>query len=151
VNQEILRIIEQISREKGIEKEILLAGVEAAVLSAAKRRYGPDESLQAHFNHQSGMLELTIAKTVVEQLKDPKGEIAFEQARAYDLEAKVGDVMHIPLEVEGFGRIAAQTAKQVIIQKVREAERDIIYNEYKGREGELVNGVIQRFEKGTSF
>jgi len=148
VNQEILRIIEQISREKGIEKEVLLAGVEAAVLSAAKRRYGPAESLQAHFNPQSGMLELTIAKTVVEQLKDPKGEIAFEQARAYDLAAKVGDVMQIPLEVEGFGRIAAQTAKQVIIQKVREAERDIIYNEYKGREGELVNGVIQRFEKG---
>ena len=148
VNQEILRIIEQISREKGIEKEVLLAGVEAAVLSAAKRRYGPAESLQAHFNPQTGTLELTIAKTVVAQLKDPKGEIALEQARAYDLEAKVGDVMHIPLEVEGFGRIAAQTAKQVIIQKVREAERDIIYNEYKGREGELVNGVIQRFEKG---
>jgi N utilization substance protein A len=148
VNQEILRIIEQISREKGIEKEILLAGVEAAVLSAAKRRYGPAESLQAHFNPQTGTLELTIAKTVAAQLQDPKGEIALEQARAYDLEAKVGDVMHIPLEVEGFGRIAAQTAKQVIIQKVREAERDIIYNEYKGREGELVNGVIQRFEKG---
>ena len=148
MNQEILRIIEQISREKGIEKEILLAGVEAAVLSAAKRRYGPAESLQAHFNPQTGTLELTIAKTVAAQLIDPKGEIALEQARAYDLEAKVGDVMHIPLEVEGFGRIAAQTAKQVIIQKVREAERDIIYNEYKGREGELVNGVIQRFEKG---
>jgi len=148
VNQEILRIIEQISREKGIEKEVLLAGVEAAVLSAAKRRYGPAENLQAHFNPQTGTLELTIAKTVAAQLKDPKGEIALEQARAHDLEAKVGDVMHIPLEVEGFGRIAAQTAKQVIIQKVREAERDIIYNEYKGREGELVNGVIQRFEKG---
>ena len=148
MNQEILRIIEQISREKGIEKEILLAGVEAAVLSAAKRRYGPAESLQAHFNPQTGTLELTIAKTVAAQLIDPKGEIALEQARAYDLEAKVGDVMHIPLEVEGFGRIAAQTAKQVIIQKVREAERDIIYNEYKGREGELVNGAIQRFEKG---
>jgi transcription termination/antitermination protein NusA len=148
VNQEILRIIEQISREKGIEKDVLLAGVEAAVLSAAKRRYGPAESLQARFNPQTGTLELTIAKTVVAQLKDPKSEIALEQARAYDLEAKVGDVMPIPLEMEGFGRIAAQTAKQVIIQKVREAERDIIYNEYKGREGELVNGVIQRFEKG---
>jgi transcription termination/antitermination protein NusA len=148
VNQEILRIIEQISREKGIEKDILLAGVEAAVLSAAKRRYGPAENLQAHFNPQSGTLELTIAKTVVEQPKDPKSEIALEQARAFDLETKVGDVMHIPLEVEGFGRIAAQTAKQVIIQKVREAERDIVYNEYKGREGELVNGVVQRFEKG---
>ena len=148
VNQEILRIIEQISREKGIEKEVLLAGVEAAVLSAAKRRYGPSDSLQARFNPQTGTLDLTIAKTVVAQLNDPKGEIALDQARAYDLEAKVGDVMPIPLEVEGFGRIAAQTAKQVIIQKVREAERDIIYNEYKGREGELVNGVIQRFEKG---
>jgi N utilization substance protein A len=148
VNQEILRIIEQISREKGIEKDILLAGVEAAVLSAAKRRYGAVDSLQAHFNPQTGTLALTIAKTVVAQLTDPKSEIALEQARAYDLEAKVGDALPIPLEVEGFGRIAAQTAKQVIIQKVREAERDIIYNEYKGREGELVNGVIQRFEKG---
>jgi transcription termination/antitermination protein NusA len=148
VNQEILRIIEQISREKGIEKDVLLAGVEAAVLSAAKRRYGPLESLQAHFNPQTGTLELTIAKAVVAQLQDPKTEIGLEQAMAYDLEAKAGDVMHIPLEMEGFGRIAAQTAKQVIIQKVREAERDIIYNEYKGREGELVNGVIQRFEKG---
>jgi transcription termination/antitermination protein NusA len=148
VNQEILRIIEQISREKGIEKGVLLAGVEAAVLSAAKRRYGPVESLQAHFNPQTGTLELTIAKTVVVQLNDPKTEIVLEQATAYGPEVKIGDVMHIPLEVEGFGRIAAQTAKQVIIQKVREAERDIVYNEYKGREGELVNGVIQRFERG---
>jgi N utilization substance protein A len=148
VNQEILRIIEQISREKGIEKDILLAGVEAAVLSAAKRRYGPVETLQAHFNPQTGTLELTIAKTVVVQLKDPKTEIGLDQARAFDLEAKEGDLLHIPLEVEGFGRIAAQTAKQVIIQKVREAERDIVYQEYKGREGELVNGVVQRFEKG---
>jgi transcription termination/antitermination protein NusA len=148
VNQEILRIIEQISREKGIEKDVLLAGVEAAVLSAAKRRYGPVDSLQARFNAQTGTLELTIAKTVVAELKDPKTEIALEQAKAYDLETKAGDVLHIPLEVEGFGRIAAQTAKQVIIQKVREAERDIVYNEYKGREGELVNGVVQRFEKG---
>jgi len=148
VNQEILRIIEQISREKGIEKDILLAGVEAAVLSAAKRRYGPVETLQAHFNSHTGTLELTIAKTIVAELTDPKTEIALEQARAYDLEAKVGDIMPIPLAVEGFGRIAAQTAKQVIIQKVREAERDIVYSEYKGREGELLNGVIQRFEKG---
>jgi len=148
VNQEILRIIEQISREKGIEKDILLAGVEAAVLSAAKRRYGPVETLQAHFNSHTGTLELTIAKTIVAELIDPKTEIALEQARAYDLEAKVGDIMPIPLAVEGFGRIAAQTAKQVIIQKVREAERDIVYSEYKGREGELLNGVIQRFEKG---
>jgi N utilization substance protein A len=148
VNQEILRIIEQISREKGIEKDILLAGVEAAVLSAAKRRYGPVDSLQAHFNAHTGTLELTIAKTVVAQLNDPKTEIALEQAKAYDLAVNVGDALPIPLEVEGFGRVAAQTAKQVIIQKVREAERDIIYNEYKGREGELVNGVVQRFEKG---
>jgi N utilization substance protein A len=148
VNQEILRIIEQISREKGIEKDVLLAGVEAAVLSAAKRRYGPVESLQAHFNGHTGTLELTIAKTVVAEVQDAKAEISLEQAKAYDLGVQVGDVMQIPLEVEGFGRIAAQTAKQVIIQKVREAERDIIYNEYKGREGELVNGVVQRFEKG---
>ncbi|HXH12267.1 MAG TPA: transcription termination factor NusA [Alphaproteobacteria bacterium] len=148
MNQEILRIIEQISREKGIEKGILLAGVEAAVLSAAKRRYGPIESLHAHFNPQTGTLELTIAKTVVAEVKDDKTEMLLEQARAFDPEAKSGDVLQIPLEIEGFGRIAAQTAKQVIIQKVREAERDIVYQEYKGREGELVNGVVQRFEKG---
>ena len=148
MNQEILRIIEQISREKGIEKSVLLAGVEAAVVSAAKRRYGPIESLQAHFNSHTGTLELTIAKTVVAELRDSQAEIPLEQAKAYNLQAQIGDMLPIPLEVEGFGRIAAQTAKQVIIQKVREAERDIIYNEYKGREGELVNGVIQRFEKG---
>ncbi len=148
MNQEILRIIEQISREKGIEKDVLLAGVEAAVLSAAKRRYGPAESLQARFNPHTGTLELTLARTVVAELKDAKAEIMLEQAKAFDPEAQVGDVVHMPLEVEGFGRIAAQTAKQVIIQKVREAERDIIYNDYKGREGELVNGVVQRFEKG---
>jgi N utilization substance protein A len=148
VNQEILRIIEQISREKGIEKEVLLAGVEAAVLSAAKRRYGPVEGLHAHLHPQTGALELTIAKTVVAQVKDAKTEMTLEEAKAYNPEAQLGDVLHVPLEIEGFGRIAAQTAKQVIIQKVREAERDIIYSEYKGREGELVNGVVQRFEKG---
>src|SRR5688572_28195186 len=98
-------------------------------MSAAKRRYGPVESLQAHFNSHTGTLELTIAKTVVAELRDSQAEIPLEQAKAYNLQAQIGDVMSIPLEVEGFGRIAAQTAKQVIIQKVREAERDIIYNE----------------------
>ena len=148
MNQEILRIVEQIAREKGIAKDVLLAGMEAAVLSAAKRRYGPVESLQAHFNPQTGVLELTLAKTVVAQIKDARAEITLEEAEAHDAEAQLGDTVYIPVGVEEFGRIAAQTAKQVIIQKVREAERDIIYNEYKGREGELVNGVLQRFEKG---
>ena len=148
MNQEILRIVEQIAREKGIAKDVLLAGMEAAVLSAAKRRYGPVESLHAHFNPQTGTLELTLAKMVVAQIKDARAEITLEEAKAHDAEAKLGDTVYIPVGVEEFGRIAAQTAKQVIIQKVREAERDIIYNEYKGREGELVNGVVQRFEKG---
>ncbi|MGH8059730.1 MAG: transcription termination/antitermination protein NusA, partial [Candidatus Entotheonellia bacterium] len=148
MNQEIFRIIDQIAREKGIDREVLVAGMEAAVLSAAKRRYGPLESLHAHFNPHTGTLELTLAKTVVEQVNDTRSEILLEQARALDAEVKLGDLVQIPLEVEDFGRIAAQTAKQVIIQKVREAERDIIFNEYKGREGELVNGVVQRFEKG---
>lgn len=148
MNQEIFRLIDQIAREKGIEKGILWAGMEAAMLSAARRRYGPVESLQAHFNPQTGTLELTMAKTVVAQVKDAKAELTLEQAKARDAEAKLGDLIQIPLEVEDFGRIAAQTAKQVIIQKVREAERDIIFNEYKGREGELINGAVQRFEKG---
>ncbi len=148
MNQEIFRIIDQIAREKGIERAVLVAGMEAAVLSAAKRRYGPTESLHAHFNPHTGALELTLAKTVVEQVNDTKSEMTLEQARALDAEVNLGDLVQIPLEVEDFGRIAAQTAKQVIIQKVREAERDIIFNEYKGREGELVNGVVQRFEKG---
>jgi N utilization substance protein A len=148
VNQEIFRIIDQIAREKGIERAVLIAGMEAAVLSAAKRRYGQVDSLLAHFNPQTGVLDLTLGKTVVAQVQDPNSEIPLEQARALDAEVQLGDSVQVPLEMGGFGRIAAQTAKQVIIQKVREAERDIIFNEYKGREGELVNGVVQRFEKG---
>lgn len=141
-------IIEQVGKDKGLDKSVLIEVLKSAMLTAARKRYGVHKEIEAHFNEELGEIELFQFKTVVEEVADPDTQITFEEARRLDSEVAVGDSLGIKLDTREFGRIAAQTAKQVIIQKVRDAEREVVYNEYSGKVGEVVTGIVQRFEKG---
>src|SRR5439155_1062783 len=142
------RVIEQVSKEKGIDKAIIIAALEDAMLSAARRTFGLEHQIEAKFNPDIGEVELFEIKTVVDQITDPTNQIAVKDAKAtLDPDAEVGDELLSKLSQEKFGRIAAQAAKQNIIQRVREAERGIIFNEFKDRKGELFSGIVQRFER----
>ena len=142
------RVIEQVSKEKGIDKGVIIAALEDGMLSAARRTFGLEHQIEAKFNPDIGEIELFEIKTVVDAVTDPANHITVKEAReALDPEAAVGDELLSRLSQETFGRIAAQAAKQNIIQRVREAERAIIYNEFKDRKGELFSGIVQRFER----
>src|SRR5262245_11558187 len=142
-------VLEQVGKDKGIPKEILVETIESAMLSAARRKYGPTAELEAHYNEELGEVELFQFRQVVEIVEDPDAQISLNESKKLDPEAAVGDSLGEKIDSNQFGRIAAQTAKQVIIQKVRDAERDIVYNEYKDRVGELVTGIVRRIEKGN--
>lgn len=148
MQQDLNRVIEQVSKEKGIDKTILISALENAMVSAAKKTFGHQRKIEAQYNPELGEVELFEAKLVVEAVTDPAVEITLQEARKnLDPDAEVGDELLSKLDTSSFGRIAAQAAKQNIVQRVRDAEREIIYNEFKGREGQLVNGIVQRFEK----
>jgi len=141
-------IIDQIVKEKGIDRDIVVEALEQAVLTAANKKYRNTRDLEAHYNPEVGEVELFEFVTVVDEVMDSYKEIDMEEAREVDPDVEVGDSLGMKMDASGFTRIAAQTAKQVIIQKVREAERETIFNEFKDRIGELINGVVRRFEKG---
>jgi len=142
-------IIDQVVKDKGIDRQVLVEALEAAVLSAANKKYRNTRDLEAHYNDESGQVDLFEFVTVVDEVEDSYREIDLGEARAdFDPEAEVGDSLGMPLDAGDFSRIAAQTAKQVIIQKVREAEREGIFNEFKDRLGEVVNGIVRRYERG---
>jgi transcription termination/antitermination protein NusA len=148
MQQDLNRVIEQVSKEKGIDKSILIAALENAMVSAAKKTFGHQRKIEAQFNPEIGEVELFEAKTVVESVTDSAVEVTLNEAKdTLDPDAEIGDELLCKLDSSIFGRIAAQAAKQNIVQRVRDAEREIIYNEFKGREGQLVNGIVQRFER----
>src|SRR5689334_9669171 len=142
------RVIEQVCKEKQIGREVIVKALEEAMLSAAKKTFGHEKNIEVKFNTDLGEVELFEIKTVVERVEDAENQVTLEMARSkMDPEAEVGDELLAKLPAEKFGRIAAQAAKQNIIQRVRDAERDIVYNEFKGRKGELFSGIVQRFER----
>jgi N utilization substance protein A len=142
----LYQTIDQLSREKGIDPQIIISAVEDAILVATRKYYKSNEDLRSHFNRDSGLVEVHAVKKVVEEVLDPNLEISVEEARKYDPEAVPEQEVLIPMKTDVLGRIAAQTAKQVIFQKVREAERDTVYAEYSQRVGELVNCTVKRIE-----
>ena len=142
----LYQTIEQISREKHIEPEVIVAAIEDAMVVAARKFYKTEEDLRSRFNPETGQVEVYAVRMVVEQVEDPRREISVSEAQKYDAQAAVGGEILFSKPTDVLGRIAAQTAKQVILQKVREAERDTIYNEYNGRVGELVNCIVKRSE-----
>ncbi len=169
-------VIEQVSQEKGIDAKILVEATEQAILTAAKRTFGPERELEARFNRETGAVDLFQYMTVVTAVENSEQEISLEEAETHGLEAEIGEelgfqIFYLPedrdkakeqdkqfgelLSLEQsrhrFGRIAAQTAKQVIIQRVRDAERERVYAEYKNRRGEIITGVVRRFERGSNI
>ncbi len=142
----LAQTIDQLSREKGIDPEVVIAALEDALVVAARKYYKTEEPLRSEFDRTSGSLKVYAVKKVVEQITDPLLEMTLAEARRFNPQAEVGSEVHIPKPTEVLGRVAAQTAKQVILQKVREAERDIIFAEYSGRVGELLNCVVKRQE-----
>ncbi len=142
----LTQTIEQISREKHIEPEIIVAAIEDAMVVAARKYYKTEEDIRSRFNPDTGHVDVFAVRTVVEQVEDPQREITVAEAQKFDPQAAIGSEILFSKPTDVLGRIAAQTAKQVILQKVREAERDTIYNEYNGRVGEMVNCIVKRTE-----
>jgi N utilization substance protein A len=141
------QMIEQVGRDKGIERNVIVEAIETAILTAARKKY-PGKMMEAHFNEEMGEVEVFEFKRVVDTITEPITEITLDEAKKLDPEAGVGDDLGFKLDTRDLGRIAAQTAKQVIIQRVRDAERENVYNEYKDRKFEIVTGIARRFEKG---
>jgi len=167
-------VLDQVAKDKGIDRSVLVRAMEEAILTAAKREFGLERNLVAQFNEEKGAVDLSQAIRVVENVEDTFNEISMKEAQERGIEVEIGDEMMFPiyyLDVDAeaaseqdteygdilklkmhrrsFGRIAAQTAKQVIIQRLRDAERNIVYAEYKDRKGELVTGIVRRFERGN--
>ncbi|HEY4223814.1 MAG TPA: transcription termination factor NusA, partial [Myxococcota bacterium] len=146
------QVLEQVGKEKNIDKKVLIDALEAAMLTAARKKLGLTADLQATFDETLGAVRVYEFKKVVRDVGNASVEISFEDAKKLDptlTEEVIGDDLGVEVNDKDFGRIAAQTAKQVIIQRVREAERSTIFNEYKDRKGELVTGIVRRFERGN--
>ena len=148
MSQLLLQTIDQIGREKNIDPAIIVDAIEEAMAVASKKFYRTRECLDASLNSDSGDVELNAVKVVVDRVEDPDFEMQLEAARELDEHAEQGGIVRIPMPTDQLGRIAAQAAKQVIYQKVRDAERENIYNEFRERSGELVTGIVKRFERG---
>src|SRR5881397_2221220 len=149
MNRELITVIEQIGREKGIDKEILFEALESALLSASRKSLGAAENFRMHIDRKSGDLRVYCRKKVVTEVADDKQEISLNDAKALNADAELDDELELEQErpPQDFGRIAAQTAKQVILQKVRDAEREGIYSEFAGKEGQILRGIVHRIEK----
>lgn len=151
MSNQLMQHIEIIGREKGISTEKIIEALEEAMANAARKNFRSNENLQAFFNRETGEIDVFAYKTVVDEVEDPDLEISIDEAKSLIEEAEVGDELAIQKDTQDLGRIAAQTAKQIIFQKVREAERENIYNEYYDRVGDVVTGTIKRFEKGNAI
>ncbi|MDR2455063.1 MAG: transcription termination factor NusA [Deltaproteobacteria bacterium] len=148
-NQELKRIIDQICRDKGIDRSVLILTLEEAIRSAAKRKYGLSDNFEVAFNEETGEIDVFHFKEVVAEVTEPSTQISLAEAKKLDPESDLGEELGVKLEAANFGRIAAQSAKQVIIQRMKDAERDLIFEEFQHRVGEIVNGIIQRVDKGN--
>jgi N utilization substance protein A len=147
---ELKRLIEQMGKDRGIDKNIIIEALEAAMLTAARKKLGANVDIEARYNEEAGEIEVFLFKTVVDKVVDPNMQVSLEEARrTLDEDAERGDSLGMKVDAGTFGRIAVQTAKQIIIQKVKDAERDNIYEEYKDKKGEIVSGFVQRFDGGN--
>ena len=148
MNYDILEAIGQITKDKNLEPEYVIETLEAGLISAAKKKFGA-ENIVAKFDRKTGQISMHIVKKVAKQVTEPALEISLAEAKEYNSKAKAGEELHIPLRFEDFGRNAIATAKQVLIQKIREAERDRIFEEYQSKVGELTTGAIQQVDRGN--
>ncbi|MDL2268557.1 transcription termination factor NusA [Desulfosarcina sp. OttesenSCG-928-A07] len=145
---DIKRVVEQVSRDKGIDAEILIRALEEALRSAARKKFGSKVDIEAQYSPETGEIEVFQFKEVVETVTDPDLQISMAEGRKLDPDCEMGDSLGTKMDTSTFGRIAAQSAKQVIIQKMKDAERDAVYASYIDRKGEVINGIVQRVDRG---
>ncbi len=147
---DLRKIIDQISRDKGFDRKILVEALESAVLTAAHKKFGIRRDLDVRFNEELGEIELFQFRVVVAEVLDEQTEVSLDEAKRLDPDVELGDELGSKMDdVADLGRVAAQSAKQVIIQKMKDAEKNVIFGMYKDREGEIVNGIVQRFDRGN--
>jgi N utilization substance protein A len=146
MNLELRRIIDQVCRDKGIDKDLLIGAIKDAIRSAAKKKYGPRLEIEVEYRDETGEIEVFQYKEVVGEVTDPQQQLALEEGRKLDPECEIGDFLGIKMDAGAFGRIAAQSAKQVIMQRMKDAERDLVYDDFKDRKGEIINGIVQRLD-----
>ena len=148
-NMELIMAINELEKEKGISKEYLLESLETALVSAYKKNFDSAENVKIEINSETGEIHVYAQKEVVKEVENNQLQISLENAKQIEKKAEIGDIINIETKPKDFGRIAAGTAKQHILQKVREAERNMIFNEYNERKGEIVTGIVQKADKGT--
>ena len=146
-NKELILSLEELEKEKGIKKSYVIEAIEAALLTAYKRNFDSLENVKIDIDHETGATHVYAIKEIVKKVTNDATEISLTDAHKINKQLKVGDQVEIEIVPKDFGRIAAQTAKQVIIQKLREVERDLIFNEFNDRKGEIVSGIIQKADK----
>lgn len=147
--KELITAIEELEKERGINKEYLLESLETALVTAYKRNFDSAENVKVTMDEKTGDIKVYSVKEVVEVVEDEMLQISLEEAKEEDKDVKVGDTLEFEIIPRDFGRIAAQTAKQVIVQKIREAERNMVFTEYNDRRGEIVSGIVQKADGGT--
>ena len=151
MNSEFMIAINELVKEKGISKEVLIEAIESALVSAYKKNYGTSQNVRVSIDRVSGDVDVLMRRDVVEEVWDEFTEISLEEALEIDPRYEVGDAVEYQVTPKDFGRIAAQTAKQVVVQRIREAERGMIFDNYVDRQGELITGVVQRISNETIF
>jgi len=146
---DIKRVIEQVGRDKGIDTNVLVSALEEALRSAAKRKFGSKIDIDVKYNEELGEIEIFQFKEVVAEVEEPELQISMKEGLKLDPECEIGDSLGTKIDTSTFGRIAAQSAKQVIIQKMKDAERDAVYSNFINRKGEIINGIVQRFDRNN--
>jgi len=147
MSAELLHALEQLEKEKGINKEILVEAIEQALISAYKRNFGSAQNVEVTIDRMTGDVRVFTHKTIVGEVTDPATEMSIEQAKRFGADFEIGDIVEVEVTPRKFGRIAAQTAKQVVMQRIREAERGIIYDEFSSKEDDIVTGIISRYDR----
>ncbi len=151
MNSEFIEALEEIEKTKGIAKDTILDALEAALISSYKKNFGTAQNVEVDINRDSGEIKVFAKKTVVEEVANSSLEISLEEAKKLDDKYELGDIVLLEVTPKNFGRIAAQTAKQVVIQRIKDAEREVIYNEFVNRENEIITGMVQRTSKSNVF
>ncbi len=151
MNREFIKAVEELEKEKEISKDLLIEAIESALVSAYKKNYGTSQNVRVNIDRDTGDIDVFMRKDIVDDVYDDLVEVSIEEAREIDPKYEVGDVIEKQVTPRDFGRIAAQTAKQVVVQRIREAERGLIYDDYSNRQSEIVTGIIQRVSNDTVF
>ncbi len=151
MNGEFLQALEQIAKEKGISKELLIDAIDVALVSAFKKNFGSSQNVKVAINRETGEVDVYALKTVAGEVENELQQISLQEAKSLNKNYEIGDMVETKVTPKNFGRIAAQTAKQVVVQRIREAERGIIFDEFISRENEIVTGLVQRKEKNSVF